>query len=641
MKKTILFFCLTMAAAIAIGQQDTSVNIETIVVEANRLDQDLRQSGRSITVIPGKEILRSGARSIDEALQLLAGVEVQTRGVYGTQGDISMRGSTFNQVKVLIDGQPINDPLTGHFNSNIPINMIDVEQIEVLRGPSAAIYGSDAVGGVINIVSRSVDQANPGLRLAAKYDFGGYDLRNFGIDGEVGFSDWRMGVSYSSARADGPDHEMDTLSRYFDNSTINGFIKYSKGAFRAHARVAHDDRDFDARYYYTRSTFDRSTERVKRLWLQFGSEYEISESHTLHLNYSRMDTDDEFLFNPAFSANEHNTISNDARLEWKSTWNKKLKSNIGATGTFREITSNDRGDHEQSFLGLIALAEYKPDAEWTLTPAVRLDYSEIYDVEVNPQLAIKYQKGNWILRGFTGRSIRAADFTELYVNFGRTDTLAPGRNLGNGTLQPEKAWSYEVGADYRPIRDLKISTTAFLRNSEDLIDYVETPGDEIPETRLIDPGAKYFYTQNIGELQTIGVEAQVAYRQKINDKWSWRGRLNYTWIETTGSEGEVTKYLSNHASHLMSWNLGLHRKNIGLELYGLYKQRNQDVAEAIDAELQPDYHVLHTRLTVGILGQLLTFHTQVHNILDTEYSDILGAELPGRWWSFGVRFNWK
>lgn len=97
--------------------------------------------------------------SLDELLRYLPGVEVQQRGPQGAQSNIILRRGTFQQVLVIIDGIRLNDPLTGHFNSYIPLNPAEIERIEILKGSAAAIYGSEAVGGVINIISRSFSSA--------------------------------------------------------------------------------------------------------------------------------------------------------------------------------------------------------------------------------------------------------------------------------------------------------------------------------------------------------------------------------------------------------------------------------------------------------------------------------------------------
>lgn len=623
------------------GQTDTTLTLDEVVVHSNRIEQDISESGRDITVISRDELLSSGVRSLDEAVQMLAGVEVQTRGPYGSQGDIVMRGGTFNQVLVLIDGQPINDPLTGHFNSNIPVTFSDVKQIEVLRGPSSAIYGPDAVGGVINIVTQINDQTKHGVRLKGAYGFGGYGLQKWNVAGVADVSDWKIGAAWDKSKADGPEHEGDSTSRYIDIQTLSGFVSYDGGPLSASIRVSRDMRDFDARYFYTRSTFDRSTEEVNRLWGQAMLKYELTKTQNLRFNASYGLTSDEFYFTPTSSPNEHTTSRSDYRLEWQGIWSSEFTTLIGVNINAQDIESNDRGDHEEGRQGAFIMGEYKPITGLTLTPAVRLDLADQYDLQVNPQLALSYNQNIWGVRAFGGRSIRAADFTERYVNFGRVDTLADGRNLGNAELLPETSWNFEVGGDVQLTNNLSFATTAFIRKSENLIDYVLTPTEEIEDARLLSARGNYFYARNVGETSTIGVESRLDYKYDIDKNWNLQVGLSHTWIDTQSDEDELSKYLASHANHLVTWQFGLRRRGIGLRISGLYKKRNQDLAPAISAELMDSYHVMNTRLTANVLGDLLKVYAQVDNMFDTEYSDILGARLPGQWWSFGLLLNWN
>ena len=108
--------------------------IDTVIVTALRAPLTVAQTGRSISVIDAEGIETYNATSIDEILQLTAGVEVQSRGGFGVQSNILLRGSTFTQVLVLVDGMRINDPLTGHFNGYIPVAQEEIAKIEVLRG---------------------------------------------------------------------------------------------------------------------------------------------------------------------------------------------------------------------------------------------------------------------------------------------------------------------------------------------------------------------------------------------------------------------------------------------------------------------------------------------------------------------------
>ena len=100
-----------------------------------------------------------------EALQNVAGLDIRQRGVHGIQADVSLRGGTFDQVLILINGVKMADPQTGHHALNIPLNMDNIERIEILKGPAARIYGANAFAGAINIVTRTPDKAFVNINL--------------------------------------------------------------------------------------------------------------------------------------------------------------------------------------------------------------------------------------------------------------------------------------------------------------------------------------------------------------------------------------------------------------------------------------------------------------------------------------------
>ena len=143
-----LFVWLSLSIQILSAQDTSSISIDTIQVSITRVPQKITETGRNINVISGLELQKMAFNSLDEALQYLPGIEVQSRNGFGAQADISMRGATFTQVLILLDGLKMNDPLTGHFNGAFPITPAEIDRIEILRGPAAALYGPDAVGGI-------------------------------------------------------------------------------------------------------------------------------------------------------------------------------------------------------------------------------------------------------------------------------------------------------------------------------------------------------------------------------------------------------------------------------------------------------------------------------------------------------------
>ena len=129
--------------------------LDPVTIYGNMLNTDNIKTGKNITVIKAQEIENYNFNSIDDLLKIIPSIELQSRGGFGSQSDIVLRGSTFNQTLVLLDGMRVNDPLTGHFSMYIPITISDIHQIEIIRGGASSIYGPDAVGGVINIVTKT------------------------------------------------------------------------------------------------------------------------------------------------------------------------------------------------------------------------------------------------------------------------------------------------------------------------------------------------------------------------------------------------------------------------------------------------------------------------------------------------------
>ena len=135
--------------------KDTSIyELDEVTVQSTLIDQKNAETGRSIEVINSSQLQAMPVTTIDELLRYIPGIEAKSRNAFGVQTDFSVRGNNFNQILVLIDGQKINEPLTAHFNSNIPLSPSEIEKIEIILGPAAAEYGPDATGGVINIITK-------------------------------------------------------------------------------------------------------------------------------------------------------------------------------------------------------------------------------------------------------------------------------------------------------------------------------------------------------------------------------------------------------------------------------------------------------------------------------------------------------
>jgi iron complex outermembrane receptor protein len=638
----ILFFgCITQI----LGQDYES--IDTILVSGNQIPLRVHETGRSITILRQDAIRQMPAVSIDEILQLVPGVEVQSRNGFGAQADILMRGSTFTQVLVLVDGMRLNDPLTGHFNGNIPVVNAEIDRIEVLRGPAAAMFGPDAVGGLINIVTKTFSQRqNEGIKLSGQVGLGSNSQKtgealvtigNEKLSGSLGLQlNQSEGALIPAVLED--NLTLNAYRNYFDIKTIGAAVALKlRNDVTLKLRSSYDYRDFSARYFYTTSPFDKSTETTTNSFnvVQL-DKIRTNSSSNIQIGY-RYNTD-EFIFSPDFSStNNHksqqlNVISN-------HLWNigKQLVVKGGAQVDRRSIKSNDRGDHQDWHAGLYTMALYKPIADLNITGGLRVDYDKNYNLEVLPQLNLSYALGDYVVRGSVGRSIRAADYTERYVS-NNLANLTPGRSLGNPDLLAESSWSEELGLDIFIGGKLQLKTTAFFRQSKQLIDYVSTNEVEIGGIGDLQMGADYFFAKNITNVSTKGVEFESVFQHHFGADRRIAFMLGYTRQLTTNENGVVSVYIANHAKDLANVSTILNLGGFNFSVAGLYKNRDRRLAQAINTQLESSYLIWNIKAGYEI-SKNFSLHFLVQNIFDESYQNILGAPMPGRW--FSARIGWS
>ena len=640
--KLLIVTLLGMSAILNKSFAQVSTAMDTVFVQTTRIPMPIQATGRNISVIKGADIQQMSFTSIDDLLQYIPGIEVQSRNAFGAQGDITMRGSTFTQVLILINGMKLNDPLTGHFNSYIPVTPTEIERIEVLQGAASAMYGADAVGGVINIITKafSADQ-NTNTEISGQLNYGQHKL----VNAQQGFytqkNNFFLGGGFFMNQSDGElvkpdiftDTKVDSFYNFFNLKTfgLSGGYKFND-QWRLQFRSSFDDRHFSARYFYTASSFDKSVENTRNWWNQLQVIKEGAKGQT-DLNMAYRFGTDEFIFSPDFpSTNLHSTNFWNATINHLQVVNEQLSLKFGGQLDQRAIESTDRGDHDDLHLGAYVMGVFRPSSALNFTGSLRLDYDQNYDLEFTPQLNISYVFPKLVIRASAGRSIRAADYTERFVS-AQIETLTPGRSLGNPDLIAESGWSEELGIDINLGESLVLKATGFLRQSTNLIDYEVTNADDIPNNQNLQPGENYFYASNIRSADHQGFSIEAWWNKNFgagkNINWS----LGYTNLETVSESENIPVYISSHARHLINTNLILGLNKFLFALNGLYKNRSNSVVFE-----QSPYQIWNLRLSYSINEQL-GLQIQAHNLFDEKYQDIFGAQMPGRWLMGGIKFD--
>src|SRR5215207_6518424 len=188
---------------ILLSAQEKEIELDPVTVTASIAPERVSKTGRNLFIIKGERFNHLPVNSIDELLRYLPGVEVQARGPMGSQSDIVLRGGTFQQVLVILDGVRLNDPNTGHFTSYIPIAPTEIERIEILKGASSAIYGSEAVGGVIHIITKTFSGKKAVSSVIGQVTAGEYDFLSVHAGGFYNTRKTRIGAGILSNNTSG------------------------------------------------------------------------------------------------------------------------------------------------------------------------------------------------------------------------------------------------------------------------------------------------------------------------------------------------------------------------------------------------------------------------------------------------------
>jgi iron complex outermembrane receptor protein len=609
-----------------------------VTVTASLVAQPVSRTGRNIITIKGDEFTNFPVQSVDELLRYLPGMEVQLRGPMGSQSDIVVRGGTFQQVLVILDGVRLNDPNTGHFNSYIPIAPAEIDHIEILKGASSAIYGSEAVGGVIHIITKSF-AARPQQKrtqLLAEGAAGEYKLATANIGGIYQANGTAVAGGWLSNNTEG-QLQRGTRGFVYANTASLSFSHFFTNKWQVAIRSSFDNRRFGAQNFYTTFASDTANEKVRTVWTQARITY-TGMKHTINLDAGWKWVQDDYVFNKVSIANQNKSKLLQATIsdQWKVTNNTTLVSGVQVIS--KAIRSNDRGDHnlDQAAAFVVLSQSFN---EWTIDPAIRLDWNERSGAELVPQVNVSWKHNKLQLRGSAGKTIRDADFTERYNNYNKP-VVTSGR-IGDPELQAERSFSYEAGADHFTTANLKISATFFQRFHKRLIDYTPTPYANMPRKDNLVVNGTYALAKNISSVTTTGGELDIQYHKNLKNNNSLYGAMGFVWLYSESSDAVPSFYISSHARWLNNFFVEYTHKRFFAGFNGVYKTRAKQIALPINATVSKDYFVMNGRAGIVICKNYLKSFVQISNIFNTNYSDLLGAEMPGRWFMAGINFTFS
>lgn len=521
------FFPLILSAQSA---DSTSTQIiDEVVVSGNTFIQPLGKVAVPIMIVDQKQILQAGSKRLDEILFEQTGLSIIQN--HGTGVQIQGMGTEYTLI--LINGNPLIGRTAGTFDlSRIAVS--NIERIEITKGPSSSLFGSDALAGVINIITKT--PRKEGFNLNVRYGTNA----TVDVNADVSFKRPKYSAKFYANRLSSEgygfnnDEYRQTVSPY-ENYTSSLNIDYnlsSQWKFNLYSRFYREDArykmlSFDEKINGSSVSNDYNI-APKITWMPTGKvESELRLYHSIFENRS-----EEYLrkANQLHYSSTYRESYSKAENFTKFKWGEQFSNILGA-GIQHQSIKADRYEEEKTAQQYYILGQL--DADWwenlVATAGVRYDHNSAFGSQINPKLSIKYAPlTNLSLRASAGRGFKAPDFRQLYLNFtnnivgysvfgtqvvadqiekfqreGQINTILVSADKIKD-LKAERSWSYNIGVHLKALKKLEVDINGFRNNIDYLINTIAIATKS--------NGQSVFSYVNLNRVFTRGIESEITYK---------------------------------------------------------------------------------------------------------------------------------
>ena len=608
MKKIIFVILIIQSITSYVNAQENKKEIELDQVElmsSPRIEVDKGDNSISMLTISNEEIKQSTATNVSELLQQVAGIDIRRRGAEGMQADLYIRGGSFDQTLLLIDGIKVEDPQTGHHTMNMTIPLEVIEKIEIIKGSASRIYGQNAFTGAVNIITKEKIKNDFSIELSN----GSFDQKSggFTIQKELKSSD--ILFNYSRKESDGYRYNTDYENDEFfikSNFKIKDQEISTIGAF--------NERKFGANGFYASPAAIDQYEETQASLIGFSTTYR-SDNLILKPKLYWKRNQDMYVYlrqDPSVYRNLH--ISNKVGIEINASASNFL-GNLGLGFDLSKVSleSNNLGERKRTMLNMFIEQQVKlNDDKIDFTPGVAITYFSDVSTKLNyknnffnnlffyPGMDLGYRLDN-NLKLYTniGFTYRIPTYTDLFYSSPTT--------LGNENLKLEKALTKEIGLKYLK-DDFNFNFSLYQRDASDIIDYVRNNES--------DP----WQANNIREINTNGFELNMGYKFYLGSFRMQTINIGYSNIddELLETDFAFSRYALNSLKNQIT---GTYTFEINEKIYSTVAYKN---AERSNEE---KYTVIDFRTSYKL--DKFTFSVILNNILDTEYSETNLVPMPG------------
>ena len=635
----VIIGCLSVAVSFTALAQETANHQEMkyelgeVMITASRVETPINQTAKLVTVITKKQIELAPVKSIQDLLAYVANVDIIQRGGHGVQADVSIRGGTFDQNAVLLNGVNISNPHTGHYSFDIPINLSDIERIEIIHGASALVYGAGAFSGGINIITKK----EADYKAYVNAETGMYNLRGVEARGAA-----KAGITSNSLSVGGNFSDGYIANSDYGIYNILWQTRFSlKSTSKIDLQLGYNDKKYGANTFYSAmypNQYDRTSSYMGSLKGELGAKLKIIPIIYWHRHHDQFD----LVKDTDFGRNYHRNDTYGANLIFSYNW-KLGVSSLGGELRKEDIISSvlgrpmaephgkykmydDRTNASVAFEHTVSLEKIVMSAgalmnyntiqsgEYKLYPSVSITYRPVYSFNVS---------SSW------SKSSRMPTFTDLYYTTVTHD--------GNDGLRSEKSESLDLNFKYRN-SIFNAYVTGFLLWGRDMIDWVK-----------INPEDTKWASWNLTEVNTQGIEAGIKFQlggiiPALGEETYLS--VDYARMHQTSDTKELLSSFSLNYLRDKVTTLFHHRLYKGLSAGWYFRFQNRmgfyekyEEMVKIGNEPYPAFSTLDLKLKYQ--HNNISFNLNLNNLYNTDYFDRGNIPQPGFWLTGGISYTFR
>ena len=609
MKKVLfalLIFQLTISYITAQGNKNEIELEEVELISSPRIEILNSENSINIFTISKEEIKKSTATNVSELLQHVAGLDIRRRGVEGMQADLYIRGGSFDQTLLLIDGIKVEDPQTGHHTMNMTLPLSVIERIEIIKGAASRLYGQNAFTGAVNIITKKNIENNISLGLSA----GSFNQRGATLTLQKEFEKSDLLINYSKKQSEGYRYNTDYENDEFfikSNFKIKNQNISAIGAF--------NERKFGANGFYASPEAIDQYEETQASLIGFSTTFSKDNLKIKPKLYWKRNQDMYVYLrqDPSVYRNMH--ISNKLGAEVNMALNNRFGVlGLGVDISNTRLSSNNLGERGRTMIHVFAEQQMMFfNDKLDLTPGLAITYFSDKDnlqsslsgnkdnlPKIYPGINFGYKiKEDLRLFSDIGYTFRIPTYTDLFYSSPTT--------IGNESLSYEKALTLELGIKYKK-ENFNLNFSLYRRDASNIIDYVKNNEDEP------------WQANNIRKIITDRLELNIGYKFYFNSSNEHQINIGFSNINDDLKETQFnfSRYaLNSLKNHITAKYMFEINEKISSSLVLKNAERiNEKNYTVIDFKTSYKFN----KFAISIL---------LNNILDTEYSETNLVPMPG------------